>query len=114
MTREDTKRKMISPDRDITPLLGSKLPQLRLGRFPVYEVVDISVGVISHVYLFRGGAAMLLKEKEGALLAASAAIFVGGALKFFMARVVSEALATPLGQRGLSIQCFKDVEAFGV
>ena len=55
---------------------------------------------------------MLLKEEERALLAAGAAIFVGGALKFFMARVVSEALATPLGQRGLSIQCFKDVEAF--
>ena len=112
MTKDDTERKMISPDRDITPLLGSKLPQLRLGRFPVYEIVDISVRVISHVYLFRGGAAMLLKEKERALLAASAAIFIGGALKFFMARVVSEALATPLGQRGLSIQRFKDVEAF--
>ena len=102
----------MSPDRDITPLLGSKLPQLRLGRFPIYEVVDVGTRVISHVYLFRGGAAMLLKEKERVLLAASAAIFVGGALKFFVARVVSETLATPLGQQGLSIQCFKDIEAF--
>ena len=88
----------MSPDRDITPLLGLKLPQLRLGRFPIYEVVDIGTGVISHIYLFRGGAAMLLKEKERALLAASATIFVGGALEFFVARVVLETLATPLGQ----------------
>ena len=102
----------MSPDRDITPLLGSKLPQLRLGRLPIYEVVDVGTRVISHIYLFRGGAAMILKEKERALLAAGAAIFVGGALELLVARVVSETLATPLGHRGLSIQCFKDIEAF--
>ena len=44
---------MTSPDRDITPLLSPKLPQLRLVHFPVYEVVDISVGIISHVHLLQ-------------------------------------------------------------
>ena len=88
----------MSPRRDITPLLGSKLPQLRLGCFPVYEVIDVGIRVVSHVYLFRSGATMFLKEKKGALLSASATIFIGGALKFFMARVVPETLATPLGQ----------------
>ena len=89
---------MMSPDRDITPLLGSELPQLRLVRFPIYEVVDVGIRVISHVYFFRGGAAMSLKEKEGALLPTGATIFIGGALELFMIRVVSEAFATPLGQ----------------
>ena len=58
---------MISPDCDITPLLGSKLPQLQLvmRAFPVYEVVDISVGVVSYVYLFGGGAVMSTKERKG-------------------------------------------------
>ena len=74
------RRKMMSPKCDITPLLGSKLPQLRLSRFPIYKVIDISVRVIGHVYLFRGGAAMTTKEKEGSLLSAGAAIFIGGAL----------------------------------
>ena len=73
-------RKMMSPERDITPLLGSKLPQLRLIRLPIYKVIDISVGVINHVYLFRGGATMAVKEKEGSLLPAGTAIFIGGAL----------------------------------
>ena len=73
-------KEMISPRRDITPLLGSKLPQLRLSRFPIYEVVDISVGVIDHVHLFRGGATMATKEKERSSLSAGAAILVGGAL----------------------------------
>ena len=41
---------------------------------------------------------MFAKEKKGALLSAGATIFVGRALEFFMARVVSETLATPLGQ----------------
>ena len=71
---------MMSPERDITPLLRSKLPQLRLSRFPIYKVIDISVGVINHVYLFRGGATMATKEKIGSLLSAGAAIFIGGAL----------------------------------
>ena len=87
----------MSPERDITPLLGSKLPQLRLVRFPIYEVVDVGVRVVSHVYFFRGGAMMFLKEKEGALLSTGATIFVGGALKLFMIRIVLEAFATPLG-----------------
>ena len=77
--RKDRKE-MMSPERDITPLLGSKLPQLRLSRFPIYKVIDISVGVINHVYLFRGGAAMATKEKERSLLSASMAIFIGGTL----------------------------------
>ena len=68
---------MMSPDRDITPLLGLKLPQLRLGCFPIYEVVDVGIRVVSHVYLFRGGAAMFLEEEEGALLPTGATIFVG-------------------------------------
>ena len=89
---------MMSPDCDITPLLGSKLPQLRLVRFPIYEVVDVSVRVISHVYFFRGGAAMFSMEKEGALLPTGATIFIGGALELFMIRIVSEAFATPLRQ----------------
>ena len=88
----------MSLERDITPLLGSKLPQLRLVRFPVYKVVDVGIRVIGHVYFIRGGAAMLAKEKEGALLSAGATIFIGRALEFFMARVVPETLATPLGQ----------------
>ena len=46
---------------------------------------------------------MLLKEKERALLAAGAAIFVGGALKFFMPRVVSKTFAAPLRRPGLSL-----------
>ena len=73
-------KEMMSPKRDITPLLGSKLPQLRLSRFPIYEVIDISVGVINHVYLFRVGATMATEEKERSLLSAGAAILVGGAL----------------------------------
>ena len=103
---------MISPDRDITPLLGSKLPQLRLVHFPIYEVIDVGIWVIDHVYFLRGGAAVFAKEKEGALLSTGSIIFIGRALEFFVARVVSETLATPFGQRGLSIQCFEDVEAF--
>ena len=88
----------MSPDRDITPLLGSKLPQLRLVRFPIYKVIDIGIWVISHVYFFRGGAAMFLKEEEGALLPTGVTIFIGGALKLFVSRVVSKTFATPLGQ----------------
>ena len=72
---------MMSPDHDITPLLGSKLPQLRLVRLPVYEVIDISIGVISQVYLFRGGAAMSAKEKEGTLLPTCVTVFIGRALQ---------------------------------
>ena len=94
---------MNSPDRDITPLLDSKLPQLRLVCFPVYEVVDISIRVISHVCFFRGGAAMGTKEKIGALLPTGATIFIRGALKFFMVWIVSEAFATPLGLRRLPV-----------
>ena len=41
---------------------------------------------------------MFVKEKKGALLSAGAAIFIGRALKFFMAGVVPETLATPLKQ----------------
>ena len=78
--RKDRGRKMMSPECDITPLLGSKLPQLRLSRLPVYEAIDISARVISHVHLFRGGAAMATKEKERSLLSAGTAIFIGGAL----------------------------------
>ena len=88
---------MMSPDRDITPLLGSKLPQLRLVCFPIYEVVDVGIRVVSHVYFFRGSAAMFSKEKEGTLLPTGATIFVGGALKLFMIRLMLEAFATPLG-----------------
>ena len=93
----------MSPERDITPLLGSKLPQLRLSRFPINEIVDISVRVVGHIYLLRGGAAMFTKEEKGALLSASAAILVGRALKFFVPWVMSETLATPLRHRRLSI-----------
>ena len=89
---------MMCPDRDITPLLGLKLPQLQLVCFPIYEVVDVGVRVISHVYFFRSGAAMFLKEKEGALLPTGATIFIGGALELFMIRIVSEAFATPFRQ----------------
>ena len=103
---------MISPDRDITPLLGSKLPQLRLGHFPIYEVVDVDIWIISHVYFLRGGTTVFAKKKEGALLSAGMTIFIGRALEFFVPRDVSETLATPFGQRGLLIQCFEDVEAF--
>ena len=88
----------MSPERDITPLLGSKLPQLRLSRFPIYKVIDIGVRVVSHVYLFRSSAMMVAKEKKGAFLTASMAVFIGGALELFMARVVPETLATPLRQ----------------
>ena len=77
--RKDGKE-MMSPKRDITPLLGSKLPQLRLSRFPIYKIIDISVGVIDHVYFFRGGTTMATKEKERSLLSTGAAIFIGGAL----------------------------------
>ena len=94
---------MMSPERDITPLLGSKLPQLRLGRFPVYKVVDISIRVVGHVYFLRGGAAMFAEKEERALLSAGATIFIGGALKLFVPRVVSEAFATPLRRRRLSV-----------
>ena len=94
---------MNSPNRDITPLLDLKLPQLRLVRFPVYEVVDVSIRVIGHVYFFRGGAATSMKEKVGALLPTGATIFIRGALKFFVVWVVSEALATPLGLQRLPI-----------
>ena len=100
--REIGKEKM-SPERDITPLLGSKLPQLRLSRLPVNEVVNIGVRVVGHVYFLRGGAAMFAKKEEGALLSTGATIFIGGALKFFMAGVVPEAFATPLRRRSLSI-----------
>ena len=93
----------MSPERDITPLLGSKLPQLRLSRFPVDEMINIGIRVIGHVHFFRSGAVMFAKEKKGALLSTGAAVFIGRALKFFMARVVSETFATPLGRRGLSI-----------
>ena len=93
----------MSLEHDITPLLGSKLPQLRLSRLPINEIVNIGVRVVGHIYFLRGGAAMFAKEEKGALLSASAAVFVGRALKFFMPRVVSETLATPLRHRGLSI-----------
>ena len=93
----------MSPKRDITPLLGSKLPQLRLSRLPINEIVDISIRVVGHIYFLRGGAAMFAKEEKGALLPTSAAVFVGRALKFFVPRVVSETLAAPLRRRGLSI-----------
>ena len=86
----------MSPERDITPLLGSKLPQLRLSRFPVYEVIDIGVRIISRIYLFRGGATMFAKEKKRASLPAGATILIGGALEFFMTGVMPETLATPL------------------
>ena len=93
----------MSPDHDITPLLGLKLPQLRLSHLPIYEVVDVGTWIIGHVYFLRGGAAVFFKEKEGALLSASTTIFIGRALEFFVAQVVSETLATPFGQWGLSI-----------
>ena len=93
----------MSPERDITPLLGSKLPQLRLSRLPINEVVNIGARVVGHIYFLRGGAAMFAEKEEGALLSASAAVFIGRALKFFVPRVVSETLATPLGHRGLPI-----------
>ena len=88
----------MSPECGINPLLGSKLPQLRLVRFPIYKVVDVSIRVINHVYFFRSGAAMFAKEKKGALLSAGATILIRGTLEFFMARVVPETFATPLGQ----------------
>ena len=103
---------MISPDRDITPLLGPKLPQLQLVRFPVYEVVDISVGVVSHIYLFRGRAAMSSKEEVGARLPTLATIFIGGTLQFFVSRIMSETLAAPPGHCRLSLQSLEDIEAF--
>ena len=93
----------MGPEHDITPLLGLKLPQLQLGRFPINEVVDIGAGVVGHVYFLRSGATMFAEEKERALLSAGAAVFIGRALEFFMPRVVSKTLATPLRRRGLSI-----------
>ena len=93
----------MGPERDITPLLGSKLPQLRLSCFPVDEIVNVGIRVIGHVHFLRSGATMFAKEKKEALLSAGAAVFIGRALKFFMARVVLETFATPLGRRGLSI-----------
>ena len=77
--RKDKKETM-SPERDITPLLGPKLPQLRLSCLPIYKVIDISVRIVSRVYFFGGGATMATKEKEGSLLPAGTAIFIGGAL----------------------------------
>ena len=94
---------MTSPDRDITPLLSPKLPQLRLVRFPVYEVIDISVGVISHIYLFRGRAAMSAKEEVGAWLPILATVFIGGALQLLVSGVMSETLAAPLRHCRLSL-----------
>ena len=96
----------MSPDRDITPLLSSKLPQLRLVRFPVYEIVNVSIGVISHVYLLRGGAAMSVKEEEGALFPTFVTVFIGGTLQLLVPRVMSETFATPLRRLGLLIQHF--------
>ena len=93
----------MSPERDITPLLGLKLPQLRLVRFPIYKIIDVGIRVIDHVYFFRGGTAMSAKEKEGALLPAGVTIFIGGALEFFVIWVVLETFATPLGQWRLLI-----------
>ena len=112
MTKEERKKETTSPDRDITPLLSLKLPQLRLVRFPVYEVVDVSVGVISHIYPLRSGAAMSAKEEVGAWLPTLATIFIGGALQFFVARVMSKTLAAPLGHCRFSLQSFEDIEAF--
>ena len=88
----------MGPERDITPLLGPKLPQLRLSCFPVNEIVNISIRVIGHVRFSRSGATVFVKEKKGALLSTGTAVFIGRALKFFMARIVSEAFATPLGR----------------
>ena len=93
----------MSPERDITPLLGSKLPQLRLSGLPVYEVVDVGIRIISHIYLFRGGATMFAKEKQRASLSAGVTILIGGALEFFMTGVVPETLATPLRHWGLLV-----------
>ena len=95
--KEERKKEMISPDCDNTPLLGSKLPQLRLVCFPVYEVVDFSIRVIDHVYLCRSSASMSVEEHEGTFISTSATVFIRWALKLFMAGVVSEALATPFG-----------------
>ena len=94
---------MISLDCDITPLLGSKLPQLRLVCFPVYEVINFSVRVIDHVYFCGSGASMSVKEHEGTFISASATVFIRWTLKLFMARVVSESLTTPFGCRRLAI-----------
>ena len=88
----------MSPEHDITPLLGSKLPQLRLVCLPIYKIVDVGIRVIDHVYFFRGGTAIFVKEKEGALLPTGVTIFIGGALEFFMVWIVLETFATPLGQ----------------
>ena len=79
MRRKEGKE-MIGPKRDITPLLGLKLPQLRLSRLPIYEVIDISVRVINRVYFFGGGVTMTTKEKEGSLFPTGAAILIGRAL----------------------------------
>ena len=93
----------MSPERDITPLLGSKLPQLRLSRFPIYEVIDVSVGIINRIYLFRGSTTVFAKEEEGALLTAGTTVFIGRALEFFMTGVVSKTLAAPLRHCWLSV-----------
>ena len=74
------KKKTMSPERDITPLLGSKLPQLRLSCLPIYKVVDISVRIVSRVYFFGDGATMTTKEKERSLFPAGTAVFIGRAL----------------------------------
>ena len=39
---------------------------------------------------------MFVKEKERASLSAGATVLIGGALEFFMTRVVPETLAAPL------------------
>ena len=79
------------------------MPQLQLVRFPVHEVVDVSVGVISHVYLFRGGTAMIAKEKERALLPTFATVFIGGVWQLLVSRVVPKTFATPLRHRRFSL-----------
>ena len=88
---------MMSPDHDITPLLGLKLPQLRLVCLPIYKVIDVGIWVIGHVYFLRGGTAVFAKEKEGALLPTFATIFIGGALQLLVSGVVPKTFATPLG-----------------
>ena len=80
MMRREERNGIVGPRCDITPLLGPKLPQLRLSCLPIYEVIDVSVRVVSRVYFFGGGATMATKEKEGSLLPAGAAIFIRGAL----------------------------------
>ena len=74
------KERTMSPGRDITPLLGSKLPQLRLSCLPIYKVIDVSVRVVSRIYFFGDGATMTTKEKERSLFPAGTAVFIGRAL----------------------------------